>query len=260
MFAPEYSTPADEIDYLCARAHDDPDPDDRLRILVYVDGRLVDSWAGSVRYSRWADVAATHDRERRPEPWPPPEPPHVGVLRWLDGVVGGREALLGLDDRPTAPPAPPAIEDDGLRSAYESVVDHLDRVSAELFDEEVQRVLLAALAALWERAPEKVVRRPANEVAGGLVWVVGRANDLFRGGLRQITVQRELWMRGQLSVVGQGLASSLRGVDLYGAPRPYRCPGLMSFGNPVLLTAGTRRQLVHWRDEALRAEEGPSQS
>jgi hypothetical protein len=105
-----------------------------------------------------------------------------------------------------------------------------------------------------------VGRRPPNEVAGGLVWLVGRANDLFRGGLKQVTVQRELWMRSQLSIVGQSLASSLRGVDLYGAPRPHRCPDLMSFGNPILLTAGTRRLLVRWRDEAVRAEAASDQS
>ena len=258
MFEPEYPYPPDELGYLRDCSRYDVHPDNRLRMLVYVDGRLVDSWAGSVRHTQWEDVAVSFDRERRPAP-PPEDPAPVRVLRWLEGVVGGRERLLALDDSASPEPTPPVIDDARLRAAYDAVVDHLDRVAAELFDEEVRRVLLAALAALWERAPETVAHRAPNEVAGGLVWVVGRANELFRGGLRQNTVQRELWMRRQLSVAGQGVAPSLRGVDLHGAHRPHGCPDLMSFGNAALLTAGTRHMLVRWRDEALRAEEGAAQ-
>jgi hypothetical protein len=176
------------------------------------------------------------------------------VLRWLDGAVGGRDALLALDEAPTPAPEAPPIDDDRLRASYESVADHLDRVGAELFDEEVHRVLLSALALVWEQSPETVAGRPANEVAGGLVWVVGRANDLFRGGLSQATVQRHLWLRRQLSTVGQGVAPWLRGVDLHGAPRPPRCPNLLTFANPHLLTMATRRSLISWRDQALREE------
>jgi hypothetical protein len=181
------------------------------------------------------------------------------VLRWLEGVVGGREPLLALDTAPTPPAAPPAIDDDQMRAGYESVVEQLDRVAAELFDDEVHRVLLATLAVLWECAPETVAHTAPNEVAGGLVWIVGKANDLFRGGLKQNVVQRTLWMRRQLSIPGQSLASAVRGVDLHGAYRPHGCPDLMSFGNAALLTAGTRRVLVRWRDQALRAEAEASQ-
>jgi hypothetical protein len=63
MFGPDHPFPYAELDYLRERGHYDVHPDNRLRLLVYVDGRLVDSWTGSVRDSRWEQVADEFDRE-----------------------------------------------------------------------------------------------------------------------------------------------------------------------------------------------------
>lgn len=226
---------------------------DRLRILVYVDGRLVDAWHGPVEGTQWMAVADRLDQERRPRPAPPPVPAHVRVMQWLDGLVGGREALLALDDRSVPDVGPPPIEDAEARAAYDAVAEQLDRVATTYFDEEVRLVLAAALRAVWEAGPALVTGRPANQVAGGLLWVVGRANQLFAGGLTQTSMQRELWLKPTLSQCGQRLGHVLRGVDLYDAPRPHQCPDLKSFGNPDLLTAATRRLVMRWRDQALAA-------
>ena len=102
--------------------------------------------------------------------------------------------------------------------------------------------------------PELLIAGFETLVAGGVVWVVGRANDLFSGGLTQTTVRRELWCRGQLSQLGQSIATLLRGVDLWAAQRPPNSPNLVAFANPDLLTPRTRRILARWRDEALRAQ------
>lgn len=125
-------------------------------------------------------------------------------------------------------------------------------MGGELFDPEACRTLSQALALLWREAPHAVLgaRTPAS-VAGGLIWVVGKANDLFGGGVTQQLVQRELWLKQPLNTAGQGLARHLRGIDFHGTPRPHGCPDLMSFASPELLTAGTRRTLIAWRDLAL---------
>ena len=169
-------------------------------------------------------------------------------------MVGGRDALLALDDLPAEPRPRPVIEDPAMAAAYAEVEGHLARVAAAFFDDEVDRLLASTLAAVWERSPETVTGRPATLVAGGVVWVVGRANDLFSGGLTQTTVRRELWCRGQLSQLGQSIATLLRGVDLWAAQRPPNSPNLVAFANPDLLTPRTRRILARWRDEALRAQ------
>jgi hypothetical protein len=233
----------------------EPDPDQRLRHVIYVDGRLVDTWSESVRGTPWACIALEHDAERRPAPPPVPrDPPHVSVLRWLDGLVGGREALLALDDSPAPESERPVIDDPAMRSAYAEVEHHLDRVVASFFEDEVGRLLTSALVAVWSASPEMVIGRPANQVTGGLVWVVGRANALFGAGLTQTTVRRELRCQSQLSGIGQSIAGLLRGVDLWDARRPASCPDLVAFANPSLLTSTTRRLLIRWRDEALRVE------
>lgn len=235
----------------------DPEPtDDRLRLLAYVDGRLVESWCGEVRHSRWERFAHRFDQERRPPPVSPkPDPAHVQVLRWLDGLVGGREALLRLDTHPAPPVDQPRIDAPDASEAYDEVTDHLTRLVGSFFDDEVGRVLAATLRAVWEADPRAVTDRPGPQVAAGLVWVVGRANQLFAAGLTQASVQRELWVKPSLAQCGQRLATLLRGIDLYGAPRPRQCPDLHGVADPRVLTAATRGLLVRWRDQALAASE-----
>jgi len=236
--------------------HDVAYADQRLRVLVYVDGRLVETLTDAVRGTRWEVHARRFEDELRPAPPPalPPRPVHARVLDWLHGLVGGPDALDALtDDVPET--EPPTFADDQDAGAYLAVADHLDRVAALFFDEEIAQVLQRALATLWVRDPS-VVRgpAPAQQTAGGLCWVVGRANGLFGGGLTQTTLQRELWLKTSLSTVGQRVARVLKGIDLYGGHRPHQAPDLVGFANPALLTPATRRLLIRWRDQARAAE------
>ncbi len=231
---------------------------ERLRLQAYVDGRLVDSWTEPVRGSRWERFADQFDDERQPAVvHRPPEPPrHEQVLRWLEGVVGGREALLALTDDPDLHAPALDLPDAESRAAVAAVKESLDRVAGEFLDADARRTLDHALTLLWHAAPHALTgARSASTVAGGLLWIVGKANGLFDGGFTQQLVRRELWLKQALSVPGQALARHLRGVDLHGEPRPRGCPDLTSFARPELLTVETRRTLIQWRDLALALEE-----
>ena len=241
----------DYLDYSCPSGRPGAE---RLRLQAYVDGRLVDSWTEPVRGSRWEPFADQVDDERRPAAvLRPPEPPrHEQVLRWLDGMVGGRETLLALTDEPD-PPAPPLdLPDAESRAAVAAVKESLDRVASELLDAEARRALDRALTLLGHAAPHALTgARSAPTVAGGLLWIVGKANGLFDGGFTQQLVRRELWLKQPLNVPGQALARHLRGIDFHDEPRPRGCPDLRSFARPELLTVATRRTLIQWRDLAL---------
>lgn len=230
---------------------------ERLRLQAYVDGRLVDTWTEPVHGSRWERFAEQFDDERRPTVHRPPAPPrHEQVLRWLDGLVGGRAALLALSGAPTEPAATPTFPDDGSAAAYAAVRGAVDRVTGTYLDADAGRVLERALVLLWRTAPHALTgASSASTVAGGLIWVVGKANGLFDGGFTQQLVRRELWLKQGLNVPGQALARHLRGIDFHGEPRPRGCPDLGSFARPELLTTATRRQLIHWRDLALALED-----
>jgi hypothetical protein len=230
--------------------------DDRLQHLVFLDGRLVDSWTDSVRGSRWEEHAHRFENEQRPvyRHIEPRRPAHEEVLEWLDGLVGGRESLLAMTDAVAASPEPPTFEDAEQGAVYLAVAELLDRVAGQFFDDEVARVLEVALSTLWQRRQGLFTpAHPANATAGGLCWVVGRANGLFVGGPTQTTIQRELWLRSTLSAVGQRIAQVLRGVALTQGHRPRQAPDLTGFANPALLTPTTRRTLLLWRDQALAA-------
>ena len=243
----------DYLDYASPSPLSGPE---RLRLQAYVDGRLVDSWTEPVRGTRWERFADQFDDERRPVVTRPPDPPrHEQVLRWLDGLVGGREALLALTDEPHDPVPAPDLPDAESEVSYVGVQEALDRVSAEFLDAETRRVLDLSLALLWEAAPHAVTgATSATTVAGGLLWIVGKANGLFAGGFTMQLVRRELWLTQALNVPGQALARHLRGLDFHGERRPQGCPDLMSFARPELLTADTRRTLIQWRDLALALE------
>ena len=73
-----------------------PPVPERVTHLVFVDGRLVDTWREPAIGTEWEAVALRHDREALP-PEPPPPAPHERVARWLAGVCGGAAAVdLGV--------------------------------------------------------------------------------------------------------------------------------------------------------------------
>lgn len=228
----------------------------RLRLQAYVDGRLVDSWTEPLPGSRWERLADQFDEARRPQPVRSPESPrHQQVLRWLDGVVGGRAALLALSDEQHGPEPQPELPDAESQAAYDGVREALSRVGREFLEEEARQVLDRSLVMLWRAAPHVVTgARSPSTVAGGLLWVVGKANGLFEGGFTQQLVRRELWLKQGLNVPGQAVAGQLRGIDFDSQRRPHGCPDLASFARPELLTSRTRRTLVRWRDLALALE------
>lgn len=235
--------------------------DQRLIVQVHVDGRLVDSWTASVEGSAWQEVAdryaeAQHHVIREPSPPPPPaDPVHVRVLRWLEGVVGGQRALLELTDRDSLPVEAPELEGAPLAEAYGSAADHLDRVCTKYFNEDVHQTCERLLGRIVVAEPRLSATLAGQELAAAVLWLVGRANNLFAGGVSQQTIARELWLKKNLSTCGGRFKHLVRGIDVHDEPRPGHVPVLTTYGNPDLLTQATRRELIRWRDEALTARE-----
>lgn len=230
--------------------------DERLRHVVFLDGRLVDSWTESVdgsRYQEWADEL---DRwERRHVSTPAPTPPvHDQVLDWLDGVVGGRVALLALDGAPTRPVEHP----DGADERYSEVLEHVRRVCSRHFDDDFCRASEAALVALVGVDP-MVLRnvRSAADAAAGLVWIVGRANGAVGApsGLRQKDLRQTLWLKSWPSHLSTRFQQALLGLHPESRWRPMHCPDLVALGSADFLTCSTRSELVRLRDRALEAAE-----
>lgn len=235
--------------------------DERVRHLVMVDGRLVDTWTEPAAGGQWASIARQFDDEKKCVHTPPPPPvrqPFEQVLDWLDDLVGGRPALEALSTSPLALPPRPA----GLRAeeaaAYDEILALLDRVAASRFDQEVRAALHRALAIWWAADQAAVLRAksPAH-AAGGLCWVVGRANGLFGtpSGVTQREVQRQLWLTSNLSSLGGAVRQALRGLSAHPPMRPSQCPDLVSLGHADLLTSATRRTLLAWRDRAVAARD-----
>ena len=70
------------------------------------------------------------------------------TLAWLDGLVGGRAALLALTDTPMPVAPPPTLADADERAAYDALASQVDRVAETCLDAEVAAVLDWALARL----------------------------------------------------------------------------------------------------------------
>jgi hypothetical protein len=113
-----------------------------------------------------------------------------------------------------------------------------------------------ALVLVWEASPDTVRRaRSAAALAGGVIWAVGKANDLFtRRGVTQSAVQRLLGLSSSISTLGPGIQRELRGFALFTGFRPRGVPDLLPLGRPELLTSSTRRLLIAVRDRAEEAK------
>ncbi len=227
--------------------------EERLRHLVFLDGLLVDTWTEQAQGTAYWDRAQELDRVARPRsyvPDPPPTPPYERILEWLDSVVGGRAAVLAMDDTPL-----PAVEVPGSGEHRAEVVALLERVCRDYFDDEFLNATCAALASLALMEP-KALEGFAGEVAGALCWLVGRANGRVGAGtaVTQQVLKRELWAKNGISSRATRFRHRLRELKPPSPPfRPSSCPNLLELGNAAFLTSETRRDLILLRDRALAA-------
>ncbi len=237
--------------------YDRPRTIERLRHLVFVDGRLVDAWSEPVEGTAYQALADELRDKEQPvrhalPPPPPPRPPYDAVLDWLDSVVGGRVCLLALDEDPLVSEpvlgAPEAESVDGL----------LVNVAGELFDEQFLAGARAALSAVRRHDPGLLVEAPAVEIAAGICWLVGRANGVVgaRTPVSQKVLKRALWLSTSPTRRAPRIKVCLRGLQSPPARRPTDCPELLELGSPTFLTGDTRRRLISLRDRALGAAEG----
>ncbi len=176
-------------------------------------------------------------------------------LRWLDCLVGGREALLALDDRPlvTRPLDLGDLTPD-LQVRARAIGEDCERHAVEAFGltelgAAVRHLLGAALAA----DPGMLHRSARDDTAmGALVWAAGQANALI--GPEGRLLARELWPRLGVppSAAGRGAALLERlapGTDQLVAPAG--APRLRATGLPGALLGSTRALLISRRDEVL---------
>ena len=232
----------------------------RLTHLVLLDGRLIETWSEPVEDTQWQHVAEQFDREKE-RPVAPTAPrllPHESALDWLDSLVGGRIALEALTDDPL--PTPPLLRVDNLPLASRHRVEAVTRalgVMTELFDAETGRALQTVLATLWEEDRDVVLNaKSAAQVAGGICWLVGRANDLYgKDKVTQQAVQKQIGLKTTISSFGSTVHRALRGLQPTYVERPWSQRDLLATGRAEFLTSGTRRRLIRLRDQAVAARE-----
>lgn len=212
------------------------------------------------------DLMARVVRHARSLPPPTPEPDWARALRWLDGVCGGREAVLALDveplpaDPPELPPALPPAH----RQRLESCVTLLDATSRQFFDDEARTAFVRAVLRVHAREPGVVTGAPtASQLALGVIWAVGRANGLLhpRGVVTEKALRPYLNTTRSAASVGERVRAALVGPFDWSTPdRPWsygggRARDLDPLGHVDLLVASVRRQLLEVRERALAAQQ-----
>ena len=240
----------------------DGEPTTRLTHLVLVDGRLVDMWNEAVTGTRWQEYADKFDRElRRPEP-KPPTPPYARALAWLERLCGSRAAIDALDARPLSGDGLdlPEVSDAQSRSRLSAVAELLDAVADRWFDQEIENAFRRALLLTWAAEPEVVLNAAtAAHAAGGVAWVVCKANGLLRpqGDMRVGMIKDALALSPSPATYGKVVERALQGYRARpeeGWWRPEGLPDLLAVGHPDLLVSSVRRRLVRVRDRAKEAE------
>jgi hypothetical protein len=232
----------------------------RLTHQVLLDGRLIETWSEPVEDTPWQRVAKQlDDQQKQARPAPEPLPlPHDNALDWLDSLVGGRKALDALTDAPLS--LPDVLSVDGLPLAAVHRVEGVSRALDELtglFDAETGRALKHVLAALWSEDRELVLNAKSSaQVAGGICWLVGKANDSFgKDKVSQLTAQKKIGLTTSISSFGSSVHRTLRGLQPTYADRPWSQRDLLATGRAGFLTSTTRRRLIRLRDQAMAARE-----
>lgn len=228
--------------------------DRRLSHLVFLDGRLVDAWSESPLDTPWAALARELDAERRPQvvESPPPRPRHEQVLDWLDGLVGGRAALLTLEPDEEVPLLRDVL--DPVSDEPWLVVDELvGDVREELLSPDLEAPLRRCLLLLRDRAPWLPERSAPDRIAAGIVWLVGKANAAIgpAGPVTQTSIATHLGVTS-LSTHSGAVSGHLRKLGWASRqPFPPGYPELHPTGRAELLAAPVVADLVRMRDAAL---------
>lgn len=164
---------------------------------------------------------------------------------WLEEAVGGREALMALDDEPL-PDEPmrwEAIADD-IRDRVAEVLELTDRCCDDLLDHEYRTVCRRVLARIAVRGPEVFRRRGRTDTAAAAIcWAVGRANGAFdqrAGGLTNKALLAHLGVQ-------QGSISQRAATLLTAGGFPQRA--VLGLGSPEFIVSGQRRLLISQREE-----------
>ena len=131
--------------------------------------------------------------------------------------------------------------------------DLVGAVAEEVFDDDVAATLQQVVDLLAVEEPDLLTGAlSALQVAGGVCWLVGRANALFGGGVTQSTVRDLLGLATPLTGGGQAVRGALGVAWPEASPPPSWTGGrLLATGRPEVLTRRVRRQLVRSRDRAL---------
>lgn len=164
---------------------------------------------------------------------------------WLEEAVGGRGALMALDDEPL--PDEPMRWDgiaDDIRDRVAEVLELTDRCCDDLLDHEYRTVCRRVLARIAVRGPEVFRRRGrADTAAAAICWAVGRANGAFdqrAGGLTNKAMLAHLGV--QQGSISQRAATLL-------AAGEFPQPAEFGLGSPELIVSGQRRRLIGRRAE-----------
>jgi hypothetical protein len=171
-------------------------------------------------------------------------------------VAGSHEDLLSMTASPVALPR--------LRDHLDPVADEAWLVADELLTDLREALLPADLAAplreclllARERLPELAERMTPARLAGGVAWVVGKANAAIgpEGPVTQVRIADRLGTTA-LNACGNQVLGHVRRLGWVSA-RPWdtNAPALMSVGRVELLSATVRRDLVELRDRSLAEE------
>lgn len=231
----------------------------RLAHLVFLDGRLVDSWSEDPRGTSYAPLAAARDEERarllrQLAPQAPPKPTHERTLEWLDAMAGGRSALLAMTtDLLRDPDLPPTVEASAADAQRLELLWRRLEPAGELFGAESLSAARALVTLLWTEDRTALTVPTPDRVLAGVTWVVARANDLFRRAAVTHAVVREvLDISTPLTSHGQALHRAIGGLPVE-IGSPWHQSELLPVGRVDLLTSTTRRRLVRLRDQALEA-------
>ncbi len=237
--------------------------------LVFVGGRLAESWSEEAGGSKYAEFARSLAQERRrveppPKPPEPLEPAHVLLLAWLDEQAGDRDCLMALTgdaltDALTDVPETDRACDHQRLLAVAELLDGCANVL--LRHEEWGNACRRALPVLWETDSQVLTQAPsAAHAAAGIVWALGKANGWFPASGYSICTQSTLRDHFGLTAYASAYGKTVQGALRVSLPARLHwdwrrsTPDLVALGRPDLLTATTRRTLIRLRDQALVSE------